>query len=91
MSHQEADIVDYIIAEHKKAATLLIKAKQSADAKLVRQAVECLSKHSFVEESLLYPILQDILGDKDPAFKSLHDHSEVRIDHFSNFGPPDSV
>lgn len=75
-----ADIIDYVVNEHKNIAGLIVQAKQSADPKMVQKVVERLSKHSYVEETLLYPILQNFIGDKDPTHKSLHDHAEVHDD-----------
>ena len=47
-------------------------------AKIVRQLIEELARHSAIEEQIFYPAVREITGDDDTVFESLEEHHVVK-------------
>jgi hemerythrin superfamily protein len=47
-------------------------------ARVVRQLIEELAKHSAIEEQIFYPAVREITGDDDAVFEGLEEHHIVK-------------
>ncbi len=66
-----ADVLDHLIEEHRKVEDLLAKLKESEEGQerndLFAELRHALEVHMAVEETFVYPVMTDVLGEDETA------------------------
>ena len=83
-SKQQIDAIKLLKQDHQEVKGLFERFDAAGDrahktkAKLVRQIIEELARHSAIEEQIFYPAVRELTGDDDTVFESLEEHHIVK-------------
>ena len=83
--------IDLLLADHRTVDALFAEFDSTADATVIGQVVDALKAHDDAEQSALYPMATELLGDAGLLERSGLAHSAVKqqIGHLkAQEGPP---
>lgn len=97
MAGGEFGIVELLMKDHKDVMYLFDKCQNTQDLnekkKLCGTIAEEISKHTFAEEQLLYPLLRNFFNRGADAEKSINEHNQLKnvLLKFCNVEPQDEA